>query len=80
VDTGDGVEYCETRQQAMALAERAIEHWREQCDPEWLEEVEGVCWGPVMGQSVMIEVDSGERLGLDYWLSNLPANGEEGDQ
>jgi hypothetical protein len=73
VDTGDGIEYCETRQQAIALAKRAIEHWRGCCDPEWPEEVDGVCWGPVMGESVMVEIDGGAFA--DYRLSEPPRTG-----
>jgi hypothetical protein len=75
VDTGDGIEYCETQDQAIALAERAIEHWREHCDPEWPDEVESVCWGQVMGESVMVEIDGIAFVG--YRLSEPPANGEE---
>jgi hypothetical protein len=77
VDTGAGIEYCETRQQAIALAEKAIEHWRGCCDPEWPEEVDDVCWGPVMGESMMVEIDGGAFA--EYRLSE-PADGEKDNQ
>jgi hypothetical protein len=60
VDTGAGIEYCETQSQAIALAEQAIEHWREQCDPEWPDEVDSVCWGEVKGESVPVALQDGE--------------------
>jgi hypothetical protein len=74
VDTGKGIEYCETQEQAIALAEQAIEHWREQCDPEWPDEVDSVCWGQVMGESVMVEIDGGAFA--EYRLSEPAANSE----
>jgi hypothetical protein len=74
VDTGDGVEYCETQAQAIALAKRAIEHWRGCCDPEWPEEVDDVCWGEVKGESMMVKNAGGAFVG--YRLSDPAANGK----
>lgn len=70
VNTGDGVEYCDTQEEAIALAQKAIDEWRDCCDPEWPEEVENVCWGPVLGESTMIDIEDGQYA--NYELTDSP--------
>lgn len=41
--------FVATRKEAEALAQRAIDDWRDGCDPEWPEEVDDVCFGNVIG-------------------------------
>lgn len=44
--------YFSTEEEARTAANNAVEGWRDCCDPEWPEEVEKVCWGMVIGQSM----------------------------
>lgn len=71
VNTGDGVEYCKTREEAIALAQKAIDDWRDCCNSEWPEEVENVCWGEVLGESKMIDIEDG--MYANYELTAPPA-------
>lgn len=70
VNTGDGIEFCDTAEEASGRAQKAIDGWRDCCDPEWPEEVSDVCWGQVLGQSVEVDV---EGKYVDYKLEQSPA-------
>ena len=71
VDTGDGFEYCDTQAEAIALAQKAIDNWRDCCNPDWPEEVDRVSWGCVLGESEPVEIENGDYL--NYKLSDPPA-------
>lgn len=70
VNTGESVDFYDTAEQAINAAEKAIEDWRDCCDPDWPDEVENVCWGPIHGESVAIDVEGGKYL--RYELSEPP--------
>lgn len=59
VDCGDGVEIYDTEHEAKEAAQKALEGWRECCDPEWPEEVERVCWGEI--RECVVPVPKGEN-------------------
>ena len=69
VDTGDGVEYYESRSDAEEAAFNAIVAWRETDDSEWPEEVEHVCWGVVIQRATGNELTGGQ---IDYKLQFIP--------
>ena len=57
------------------MAQKAIDDWRDCCDPEWPEEVESVCWGPVFGESTSNDVDDDhprDARYTDYKLTDPP--------
>lgn len=68
VNTGDGVDFYDSREKAIAAAQNAIDGWRDCCDPEWPEEVESVCWGPIAGESIP-QHRGAEGEYLEYELS-----------
>lgn len=72
VNTGEGIYYYDTQEEAVAAAEQAIKDWKTCCDPEWPEEVEQVCWGAVLGETLAIESGENNEY-VDYKLSEHPA-------
>lgn len=60
VDTGDGIEFCETEQDAKQQAQKALDYWREDArtSGEWPDEIAEVCWGEV--KQVANMTDAGE--------------------
>lgn len=65
VDTGDGVEYHNTAEEARQSAEDWIGEYRTL--PEWDEAVDRVCWGEV--RQVATEVPKGEYV--EYCLEDV---------
>lgn len=67
VNTGDGIEYRDTEEEARKLADESIEFWREHARRygEWSDEVETVCWGQMIETSKL--KPCGET-GADYLL------------
>ena len=49
VYTGEQFVTCETREEAIRIADEALDDWRGCCDPEWPDEVTNVCWGEIRG-------------------------------
>jgi len=71
VNTGDGIEYRNTEEDARDLARKALESWRENArqNGEWNEEAEHVFWGKI--QEVAVPMPSGDDSGsCDFLLSS----------
>lgn len=66
---GDGYEELNTAEEARASAQRAIDDWRDCCDPEWPEEVESVTWGEIREFAAPVGV---EGDCVDYRLTTVP--------
>ena len=76
VNTGDIFETVETKEEAQAAALKAIDDWRDCCDPDWPEEVRSVCFGPIFGhaaETVSISLDA------DYVLDEVPTTNVQHD-
>lgn len=74
VYTGEQFELVATREEAIRMAEDAIDDWRDCCDPEWPEEVANVCWGEVKGhciEEVVSDVDDPNQLYYHYSLGEM---------
>lgn len=68
-DTGDGLLYFDTPEEAQAAAQVAIEPWKDYSGMEWCEEVESVCWGEIRQRVVAVDVVPGvERDMCNYEL------------
>lgn len=70
VNTGDGIEVVNSRDEAIKLAQEAIDGWRDCCDPGWPEEVANVFWGEI--HSTATADDRGDDC-VEYVLSESPA-------
>jgi hypothetical protein len=62
VDTGDGIEFCDTEEAAKEQALKALAYWREESrtSNEWCDQIAEVCWGEV--RQVASLNDSGEYV------------------
>jgi len=74
VYTGEQFELVATREEAIRMAEGAIDDWRDCCDPDWPEEVRNVCWGEVKGhcaEEITSDVDDPDRFFYHYSLGEV---------
>lgn len=77
VNTGDGIEFVDSKQEAERLCDAAIAEYRSNAasDGEWCDDVEAVCWGIVMAKSeadYSQDCDDSEIDYCDYGLADLP--------
>jgi hypothetical protein len=70
VNTGDGIEYRNTEQDARRLAIRSLESWRERArqSGEWDDEADEVCWGRL--EQVAIPLPASDDGTVDFVLSD----------
>ena len=71
VNTGDGIEFASTEEEARKVATEAIEFWRRAAiqDGEWGDEITSVHWGEIRERvkEIVLESDE-ERDKCDYQL------------
>jgi len=65
---GDVIEYFDSEDEARGAAVKALEFYRDCCDPEWPEEVGSICWGKVhqVCREQVIEQPEFVPSGVDY--------------
>lgn len=69
VDTGDGIHFLNTEEEAKSEAEKALAFWRDKagCDGEWDDNVDQICWGEIREQVRAVAVGDGGDY-TDYQL------------
>ncbi len=71
-ETGDGIVFYQTAQEAQDAAETALAKWRSvaNADGEWPEEAELVFWGKICGMSVP-RVSCADDLIVDFRIEEV---------
>jgi hypothetical protein len=71
VDTGDGVHYVSTEEEARKLAAGCLAEFREcaRLEGEWRDEVESVCWGELRQSATAFSV--GDNEGVDFQMIDI---------
>jgi len=72
VETGDGIEFKDTEEEAKKLAAESLEFWKKRArtEGEWDDEVDRVCWGEIREKVKAVSAgEDGEYT--DYQLRSV---------